>query len=342
MVMKSVYLSTPKDISIKEIPVPVCSEGYAKIKVKSVGICGSDVAAYAGKSLLCTYPRIIGHEISGEIVEIGPNTINDKELRVGDRVVIEPYIYCGKCYPCSIGRTNCCENLNVLGVHVDGGMSEYFSHPVKLIHKVPDSVPYEDLAIVEPLTIALHALHRLELKGGEHVVIFGAGPIGNLAAQAALYMKDFPIVVDILDSRLDIVKSVGVVHTINSSSENLIERIKEITSGRMAECVVEATGAPAVIRSTIDAVSFAGRIAFVGWPKQEISMPTSLFTKKELDVRGSRSSVKDFPLAIDMVAGKKVNVKSIISKVVGIDELPESVKLLADKPADYLKIVGVL
>jgi 2-desacetyl-2-hydroxyethyl bacteriochlorophyllide A dehydrogenase len=335
--MKAVYLEAPKNAFIKDIDEPLCPKGYAKLRVRVAGVCGSDVSAYKGTSPMCTYPRIIGHEIVGEIVEINDGTT---DLKVGDRVILEPYIYCGRCYPCVRGRTNSCENLKVLGVHIDGGMTEYISHPVNLIHRLPDSLSFEEAVMAEPLSIALHSIHRVDLKSGEHIAIFGAGQIGNLVAQASLSLGAIPILIDILDERLDLARDLGITDTINPNRDNLVERIKEITNGRMAECVVEATGSHFGIRATLDVVSFTGRIAFVGWPNQEISLPTALITRKELDIYGSRNSAGEFPLAIEMLEKKRVNVATLISRVVPLEEIPKYLNILAEKPSRFLKILG--
>ena len=178
--MKAVYMEKPWEIKISDIPVPEPQEGEALLKIHSAGICGSDIGAFRGANNLVSYPRVIGHELAGEIVSL--NSGEPKGLHVGDKVVVDPYLYCGHCYPCSIGRTNCCTNLRVLGVHVDGGMSEFFAHPVDMLVKVPDDMPWEFIPMAEPLTIALHGLHRLQVKAGEHIVIIGAGTIGLLAA----------------------------------------------------------------------------------------------------------------------------------------------------------------
>ncbi|MGC8972141.1 MAG: zinc-dependent alcohol dehydrogenase [bacterium] len=335
--MKAVYLESPKNAFIKEIGEPLCPEGYVKIKVRFVGICGSDVSAYKGTSPMCIYPRIIGHEIVGEIVEINDRTTN---LKIRDRVILEPYVCCGRCYPCLNGRTNSCENLKVLGVHIDGGMTEYISHPAYLIHRLPDSLSFEEAVMAEPLSIALHSIHRLRLKPGEHIVIFGAGQIGNLAAQASLFFGAIPILIDILYERLNIAKNLGIENVLNPRTEDIIERIKWITNNRMAECVIEATGSSFGIRTALDVVSFTGRIALVGWPNQEITLPTALITRKELDVYGSRNSVGEFPLALEMIEKKRINVKALISKVVSLEEIPEYLHVLAEEPSKFLKVLG--
>ncbi|HOP55646.1 MAG TPA: zinc-binding alcohol dehydrogenase family protein [bacterium] len=337
--MKAVYLERPEDIYIKEIDEPLCPAGYARVRVRAVGICGSDISAYKGTSPMCTYPRIIGHEVVGDIVEVNSSS---SQLKVGDRVILEPYIYCGKCYPCLNGRTNSCENLKVLGVHIDGGMTEYISHPVHLIHKLPEKLSDEEWVMVEPLSIAMHALHRLKVKEGEHIAIFGGGQIGNLAAQSALIIGAIPILIDLLDERLGKAREVGIENVLNPQKDNIMEKIKEITGGRMAECVVEATGALSAIRTTLDVVACTGRIAFVGWPSQEISLPTALITRKELDIYGSRNSVGEFPGAIDLISTGRVDVKPVISKVVSLEEIPEYVRILAEEPGRFLKVIGKL
>ena len=337
--MKAIVLNAPKDISITEVPNPTRKENEVLIKVHGMGICGSDIAAYKGINPLVTYPRIIGHEIAGEILEVPRG---ETEIRPGDRVVIEPCVYCGKCYPCMNRRTNCCENLTVRGVHIDGGMSEFCFHPRHLIHKVPADVSWMHLAMVEPLTISVHAVKRARLTKGEHLVVTGSGPIGLLAAQYALVIGAVPIIVDPIDERLAFARSLGIPHGINPVKESAVERIKEITGGRMAEAVIEASGSDAAIRSSIDYVAYSGRIALVGWPKGEVSLTTAMFTKKELDVMGSRNSLRDFPESIDLIAGNKIDVASLITRTISFEEVPAVVKEIAAYPEKFMKVVALI
>jgi 2-desacetyl-2-hydroxyethyl bacteriochlorophyllide A dehydrogenase len=337
--MKAILIHAPNDISIQEVSNPERKPNEVIIKVRGMGICGSDIAAYKGINPLVTYPRIIGHEIAGEVLE-APS--GETEIMPGDRVVIEPYVYCGQCYPCMNQRTNCCENLAVRGVHVDGGMSELCVHPRHLIHKVPADVSWKHLAMVEPLTISVHAVQRARLAKGEHLVVTGSGPIGLLAAQYALVIGAVPIVVDPIDERLAFARLLGISHGINPDKENAVERIKEITGGRMAEAVVEASGSDAAIRSSIDYAAYSGRIALVGWPKGEVSLMTAMFTKKELDVMGSRNSVRTFPESIDLIAGNKIDVASLVTRTVSFEEVPAVVKEIAAHPEKFLKVVALI
>ena len=334
--MKAVYMEKPWNIEISDVQMPKPKEGEALLRVKSAGICGSDIGAFRGTNGLVSYPRIIGHEIAGEVISIPEN--NKNGIKPGDRVIVDPYLYCGHCYPCSIGRTNCCVDLKVLGVHVDGGMAEYFCHPADMLLKVPDDMPWDIIPLAEPLTIALHGIHRLNLKAGEHIALNGAGPIGLLAAMVALHYGAEPIMIDLVKERLDFAKSLGVRYTINLREEDLVEKVSEYTNGRMAECVMEASGANSAIRATLDIVSHAGRIALTGWPKQETPIPTDMITRKEVDVRGARTSAGEFPEAIDLIYHQKVDARRILTKVISIDEAPETIRDIEKNPGNYMKV----
>lgn len=329
-------MEKPWNIEISDVQMPKPKEDEALLRVKTAGICGSDIGAFRGTNGLVSYPRIIGHEIAGEVISIPEN--NKNGIKPGDRVIVDPYLYCGHCYPCSIGRTNCCVDLKVLGVHVDGGMAEYFCHPADMLLKVPDDMPWDIIPLAEPLTIALHGIHRLKLKAGEHIAINGAGPIGLLAAMVALHYGAEPIMIDLVKERLDFAKSLGVQYTINLREEDLVEKVSEYTNGRMAECVMEASGANSAIRATLDIVSHAGRIALTGWPKQETPIPTDMITRKEVDVRGARTSAGEFPEAIDLIYHQKVDARRILTKVISIDEAPETIRDIEKNPGDYMKV----
>lgn len=334
--MKAVYIEKPWSVEEKEIEKPRVKENEALLKIYAAGICGSDIGAFRGTNGLVSYPRVIGHELAGEILSIPED--NPKGLKVGDHVVVDPYLYCGRCYPCSIGRTNCCTDLKVLGVHIDGGMSEYFAHPANMLIKVPEDMPWDILPMAEPLTIALHGLHRLQLKAGEHIAINGAGTIGLMAALTAIHYGAEPILIDLVEERLAFAKKLGVKYVINLKTDNLLEKISEYTNGRMAECVMEASGANAAIRSTLDMVSHAGRIIFTGWPKKETLLPTDLITKKEIDIRGARTSAGEFEEAVDLIYYNKVPIRALLTKVVSVDETPETLRDIEKNPGNYLKV----
>lgn len=339
--MKAVQITSEKNIEIISIPEPKLKEGCAEIAVKVMGICGSDVHAYAGKSPNVTYPVIIGHETAGVVTRVagGPNR---NHIKVGDRVVLNPYIYCGTCYPCSQGRTNCCESLKCLGVQTAGSMSERFVHPMDLMIKIPDDMDWETCAVIEPTVIALHALHNVQMQPGDRVVVNGAGCIGMLIGIAAIAKGGIPIMVDVVDERLELAKTFGMKYTINSMTEDAPAKIREITGGRGAECVCEVSGNAIGIRNTLDYAAATGRIAFTGWPNKEVTLPTAVITRRELQIRGSRTGVtKEFEEVIQMVQSGELNIRQIISSIVGFDEIPQAIQNLDERPGDDLKVIAL-
>lgn len=334
--MKTLYLIDNETFEFEEGEIER-KENSATIKVMSMGICGSDISAYLGKLPLGKLPRVLGHEIAGIITEISEN---DKGLKVGDKVSVEPYQYCGKCYPCSKGRTNSCENMKVIGVHENGGFREYISHPIHLLHKLPEDMSWEHAAMVEPLTISMHGVDRGNVKDREHVVVTGAGTIGILAALYAKYLGAKTIIVDPLQKRLNVAKGLGIDYVINPEECDDVKKIVSITNGRMAEFVVEASGAPIAIENTIKYVSNTGRVSLVGYPKKEVSLPTFLITRKEIDFLGARNCVELFPKAVELIYNKKILVDDIITNVISFEEMPTYFKSIADVPTDYLKVIA--
>lgn len=335
--MKAIKYEKAWNVACVEMEKPVPKKGEALIRIMTAGVCGSDIGAFRGTNGLVSYPRVIGHELAGIIEQIDEE--NPKGLKAGDHVIVDPYLYCGHCYPCSIKRTNCCTDLKVLGVHVDGGMAEYFCHPADMLVKMPDGMDWILAAMAEPLTISLHGVHRGGLKAGEYCAIYGAGPIGLLAAMVAEAYGAHAILIDVVQERLDFGKELGVEYVINSAKEDAVAEVARITEGNMAQLVMECTGANVCIRGSLDLVSNAGRITFTGWPKNETSLPTDLFTKKEIDIRGARTSAGEFEEAIELIMSGKVDVKKILTKTVSLAEAPEIIIDIEKNPGNYMKVV---
>ena len=335
--MKAVQIVKPEDLRVIDIEKPVIDEkNNVLVKMTAAGICGSDMGIYHGTNAAATYPRIIGHEMVGRVDQVGSNV---KNLKVGDRVIINQVTSCGHCYPCRIGRTNCCTDLKVLGVHVDGGMAEYYCHPADMLIKIPEGMSWEQAAMAEPLTISLHGIHGGGLQAGEYCAIIGAGPIGLVAGMVAQAYGAHAILLDLVQERLDFAKSLGIEYVINSGKEDPVERIKEITGGEMAHQVMECSGANPAIRQTFDLVSNAGRITLTGWPKKETSLPTDVITKKEIDIRGARTSAGEFEEALDLINSRKVDMMKILTKTVTMDEAPDTIVDIEKNPGNYMKVV---
>ncbi len=333
--MKAVSIDKPRTISIINVTQGEVGEDEALVKIKAAGVCGSDLGSFLGTFLLVTYPRIPGHEIAGEVVEVCKN---DRNIAIGDKVTLEPLVRCERCYPCRIGRYNCCENLQVLGVHLDGGMREYFRVPVNLLHKLPDDMDMHVGALVEPLTIGMQAVNRSMLCEGETALILGAGPIGLMTLAVAKSRNAKVISVDLIASRLEKAEELGADYAINPTSVSLHEAVKEITNGEMANVVFEAVGAAATIESTIYLVSYAGRIVIVGHGHEPVEFKEPhLITKKELDIRGSRNSRNTFPDAIKFI--QSCDVRTLITHIFPYTKIQRAFSILETKSEPVTKIL---
>ncbi|MDR1061106.1 MAG: alcohol dehydrogenase catalytic domain-containing protein [Clostridiales bacterium] len=339
--MITVYLQSPGQIGLREAPEPTPGPGQALLRVRAAGVCGSDIGAFRGANPLVKYPRVLGHELACEVVSVpGDPEQNPRGFRPGDAVAVDPYLFCGRCYPCSIGRTNCCEALRVLGVHVDGGMAEYFAHPADMLIRLPPGLDWVRAALAEPLAIALHGLRRASLKAGERIAISGAGPIGLLAAMASIRAGAVPIMIDPLESRLQAAQALGVRHALRPGP-GLAGEIAAITGGRMAEAVMEASGAAQAVAASLEIASHAGRVVLTGWPKAAITLDTAIITRKELTVSGARTSgASELGEALSIIAGGEADVSALLTRVVPAADLPGAIREISDHPERFMKVVA--
>lgn len=334
--MKSLVMPAPGELELVERPEPEMQLGCAKIRMEYCGICGSDLTAYKGVNPTVRYPIDgIGHEGIGVIEEIGEN---DRGLKVGDRVAMEPYIPCRKCHMCAVGRFNNCADIHVAGVHTKGVMSGHIVFPVDLLYRVPDGLDPLDAALTEPLTIGLHAAARAEVKAGEYCLVSGAGPIGLLAALGVKSKGATPILLDVVQERLDFARSCGIEHTV-LGGDDLPERLKAITGGLLPQAMLECTGSPAVIGAMTEYVCHGARIALVGWPKGPVTVNTVRCIQKELDLKPSRNSNAQFPTALKLIAEGKIPTRKIITRVVRAEEAKQTMLDMMAHPGDYMKVV---
>lgn len=335
--MKALTIQEPGKLILEDIEKPVLTPGHALVKMETCGICGSDVSAYGGKNPTMKYPiQGIGHEGIGTILEIGEN---EKGLKVGDRVALEPYVPDFTCPMCKIGRYNNCKDLHVRGVHIDGMMVEYISHPLPLVHKVPEELDPVKAACIEPLTIGLHGATRAKVTEGDKVVVFGAGTIGLMASFACISYGATPILVDVIQERLDFAGEVGIPYTFNSKDGGIVEFLMEVTDDKLPEAMIDCTGAPAILAEMHNYVCYGGRIALVGWPKNPVSINTVRCTQKELDIYPSRNSANKFPESIALITEGKIPVDKIITKTVELCETEDVIQDMIANPGDYLKVV---
>lgn len=334
--MKTVLINKPFEIAVVDTEKPVVKEGEALLKILYGGICGADVASYTGNQPFTTYPRIPGHEFSAEIVSIPEN---DRGLKAGDIVTCNPYFNCGECYSCERGFVNCCTDNKTMGVQRDGSFCEYVAMPIERIYD-GKGLSAQKLALVEPFTISYHALNRAKVKKGDKVLVVGAGPIGLFALISAVEKGAEVYVADILDGRLKKALDFGAKGVINSKENNIVEKAMEITGGNGFDVCVEACGSSVTFLNCIDCAAFAANIILIGNGKRETTFLHSILLKKELNVFGSRNSLKsDFMDVIDIIASGRVDVMKMVSDIYPMDKADDAFKALANNQGDLCKVL---
>jgi 2-desacetyl-2-hydroxyethyl bacteriochlorophyllide A dehydrogenase len=322
--MKQIRLEAPGRFAEREAKAPVEAAGHALVRIERVGVCGSDFHAFAGRHPIYTYPRIIGHELSG-VVEDAP--VNDQGIETGDRCAIEPYLSCGTCRACGQGRNNCCERLQILGIHVDGGMQEYLSVPLELLHKSA-RLSLDQLALIETLGIGAHAVERSGLKEGEKALVVGAGPIGIAVAQFAAETGADVHIVETSEWRRAFVERMGY-----SSSET--------ADTRDADAVFDATGSAAAMAESLSHVVPCGKLIFVGLTSDPVCINDSLFHRREVTLFASRNSFGLFPRIIRLIEEGKIDTSCWVTDRLRLSEVAAQFSSLTERKTLIKAIVDV-
>ena len=325
--MKQLSLQEPGVFSWKEILKPERSEGEALVKVHRVGVCGTDLHAYAGKQAIFSYPRVLGHELAVEVLEVSENA----KIRVGDLCTVEAYYPCYKCPACQSGKTNCCSNLQVLGVHTDGGHCPVMAIPTDKLH-LGNGLSTDELALVEPLVIGAHSVERGGVKAGEKTLIMGAGTIGLAAALFARAEGGDVVLVDLNQERLNFAKEKLGFEKVSLGGEGLEGRLKEHFDTKSPVVIIDATGNKHSMQACIDLAEQGGRIVFVGFFPGELSFDDPTFHKKELSLMASRAGkASSFEKVISMMQSGKVDAKPMISHRLNFETLDKEFVKLAGK-----------
>ena len=309
--MKAAIFDAPQQMHVGDWNTPAPGANEVLVSVKAVGICAGDMYIYQGKNPYATYPIIGGHEICGTVADVGSHV---QQIQAGDLVVIEPFLGCGQCYPCRIGKSNCCARLRIIGVHQAGGYAEWVMAPAPNIHPVPVGLSATWASFTEPLAIGVQACRRGEVKAGEYTLILGAGPIGLALVEVAKARGARPIVTDVVESRLEFARTLGA--ETHKADESLLKNVLAETNGEGAPIVIEATGNPKAMESTVDLVASGGRIVIVGLVKQgtTVPFPGLDFTRKEMTVVGSRASLNCFPEALRLLASGKIHYPKVATE----------------------------
>jgi len=334
--MKALVLHKPGHGSIETVPEPVTRDGDVLLKVRMVGFCGSDLNSFRGLNPLVSFPRIPGHEVAATIVQSRRG-----ELPVGTDVAVSPYTSCGKCASCRRGRPNACQFNETLGVQRDGALTEFIAMPPEKLY--PAKLTTKELCLVEPLTVGFHAVSRGRITADDTVVVMGCGGVGLGAVAASSSRGASTICVDVDDEKLQLARTAGGDHSINTQRESLHDRLLELTDGRGPDVVIEAIGRPATFRAAVDEVSFSGRVVYIGYAKEPVSYETRLFVQKELDILGSRNAQpEDFYAVIRLLESRKFPVDRAVSLVIPVEEAADALRSWSENPSKFKKIMVCL
>lgn len=334
--MKAYTIEKQGVVSPLTVAEPELKSTDVLIDIKYVGLCGSDLSTYRGKMPLVVGARIPGHEISGVVVAKGADVPDS--IKIGANATLSPYTNCGVCPACMQGRDNTCEFNETLGVQREGALTEKVAVPYEKVF-ASDILSLEELVLVEPLSVGYHSANRARISEIDTVLILGCGTIGMGALCAAHRKGATVIVADIDDSKLERAKKFGADYTINSMTQDIKQEIAKLTNNRGVDAVIEAIGLPQTIGMAIDLVSFAGRVAFIGYAKSQVEVDTNLIVRKELDVMGSRNALRVFPSVINMFEKKTGPFEELITKIFPLDETAEAFKFWDENPGIVSKIV---
>ncbi|WP_226781683.1 zinc-binding alcohol dehydrogenase family protein [Oceaniglobus trochenteri] len=310
--MEALVITDIGSTEIREVDSPVCDPDGVILSVGHVGLCGSDLNTYSGLNPLVSLPRIPGHEIGGTIIERGADV--PEAFALGKSAIVIPYTTCGACSSCQADRPNACRYNRTLGVQQDGGMSAL----LKIRHDrliLNDTLPAPQLSLVEPLSVGFHAVARGRVAKGETVVVLGGGMIGVGAMLGALAHDAKVIMVEVSESKRQTLLDLGAHAVINPETMDLADQVSKHTDGQGPDVVIEAVGLPQTFRSAVDLASYAGRVVYVGYAKEEVSYNTSLFNLKELDIMGSRNATRtDFEEVITFLESNPSAGNMLISR----------------------------
>lgn len=340
--MKALIHTKPKKLEYVDVPMPVRSNpGDIIIKMRAVSICGSDVHGFTGETGRRIPPIVMGHEVSGEVFE----TEDGSTFKIGDKVTVDSTIFCGKCDACKTGRVNLCSERRVLGVSCDaykqdGAMAEYFSVPERIVYKLPDNVDFIDAALIEPASVAFHALSQSRVTAQSTVLVVGAGVIGLFIVQA-LRIKGCKkiIVVDIDPERLAVAKAYGAEHIINAQEEDTAKKINALYGEEAVDISFEAVGVAESVKLAISTVKKQGQTILIGNVTPSVPIPLQDIVTGEKTIIGSCASAGEYGEVIKHISEGRLDVKHLITKVAPLSEGEKWFKELLEKKGTHIKIV---
>lgn len=336
--MRALVLDTPGKSRIAEVPHPGSpAAGEVLLRVRLVGMCGSDLSTYTGRNPLVTYPRTPGHEIAATIEEVGAGV--PAEFGVGMEVTVIPYSACGACAPCRKGRSNACRNNQTLGVQRNGALTDYVRVPWQKLKAAP-GLPLRTLSLVEPLTVGTHAVRRGRVEAGDAVLVLGCGMVGLGAIAAAAYRGARVTAMDQDEAKLELARRAGAEHGLDARTAHAGNLIERLHGGEGPDVVIEAVGSPQTFRMAVECVAFTGRVVYIGYTKEPVTYETRLFVQKELDIVGSRNAMaEDFDEVIAMLQTGAFPVDDVVSLTVPLEEAGGALERWIGDPASMRKIL---
>jgi L-gulonate 5-dehydrogenase len=321
---------------IEEVDAPAVSAGQARIDVSVVGLCGSDYHLFSGEHPYASYPQTQGHEFAGTVLELAPDYTGP--VKVGDVVAVEPLVADGTCFACRHGHYNACANLKVMGAHIPGALADQVVVATSALYPVGD-LDIELAALVEPVSVGLQAVVRGRVSTGDTVVILGAGPIGLAATLAASARGARVLVADLLPERLESARVMGASEVVDTSKSDLAEAVQAFTAQDGAAVVIDATGVPALIRLAFDIIAPSGAIVLVGISDREVSIPVIEFTRKEVNVYGSRNNTSLFGEAVELVRSHQNQLRTWITHRITLEEVPTMIEFAINHPESVEKML---
>lgn len=335
--MKAVQITTPGKLEVVEIAKPEIKPNEVLVRLKYVGFCGSDINTWRGRNAMAKMPVIPGHEVGAVVEAVGSEV--PEGLKPGMTVTVNPYTNCGKCASCRNGRVNACEHNQTLGVQRDGAMCEYVALPWEKVIPAGLMTP-RNCALIEPMSVGFHAVSRAEVTDIDVVLVIGCGMVGMGAVVRSAQRGATVVAADLDDDKLALARQMGASYVINTQKEDVLARLREITSGFGPDVVIEAVGSPATYQLAVDAVSFTGRVICIGYAKSEVSFQTKYFVQKELDIRGSRNAMpSDFRAVIHYLERGTCPMDELITRVVKPEETQEVMEWWDKNPGKVFRIL---
>jgi len=334
--VRSAKLVAPRQIQIFEDRMPLPGEGEVLVRVKAAGICGSDLHIYQGERSDVALPRILGHELVGEVESTGGGA---ERFSKGDRVTIDPVVSCGNCISCKRGFDNLCSTVKCLGVQIDGGYCDFIVVPEEKVYALPASMAWEKAVLIEPFSIAAEVLARSEVKKGDKVLVLGAGTIGLCILQGMKLAGAEVLISDFVDCRLDKAKQLGADRAVNSKTGDLSGALREFTEEFGADVVVEAVGKPRLLEESLGYAAPGGRIVVLGFNPEPAKIAEVLIVKKELKIVGSRMNCRKFPQVIEWFDKDLVNPEPLLSASYPFEKINDAFRDILREPEKFLKVI---